>query len=315
MPAATAGQATRALTAGGIRVELTHPDKVLYPGDGITKAELAGYYRDVATRMLPCLRGRPVSMARFPDGIDGERIFQKNVPGYFPDWITRAEVPKQGGELRQVVADKAATLIYLANQACIEPHIFLSQVGQLDRPDQVVFDLDPPGAEDFGAARQAALALRALLEDELGLTVFVKTTGGKGLHVHLNLAGPASFDETRAFARDASALLAARQPGLLTLQQRIDQRERLVYADVMRNAYAQTVIAPYAVRARPGAPAAVPLSWAELASQSLAPGDFTLRTVRARLSRQAGQGPWAAMGRRRYRLARAAARLARLTRD
>jgi bifunctional non-homologous end joining protein LigD len=313
VPGATARKPAPALTAGGIRVELTHPDKVLFPGDGITKADLAGYYRDVAGLMLPWMRGRPVSMARFPDGITGERIFQKNVPGYFPDWITRVEVPKQGGVLHHVVADKPATLIYLANQACIEPHLFLSQDGDLDRPDQIVFDLDPPGAGQFAETRAAALALRGLLEDELGLTVFVKTTGGKGLHVHLNLAGPASFDDTRAFAREASALLARRQPGLLTLEQRKDQRGRLVYSDVMRNAYAQTVIAPFAVRARPGAPAAVPLSWDEVADGELTPGDFTLRTVRDRLERLSGQGPWEGMGRHRYRLARAASRMARLT--
>jgi bifunctional non-homologous end joining protein LigD len=301
------------LTAGGIRVELSNTGKVLYPGDEITKGDLAEYYRDMAALMLPYLRGRPIAMARFPDGITGGRIFQKNVPSYFPGWIRRAEVPKQGGVLHHVVCDRPATLIYLANQACIEPHAFLSRVGQLDHPDQLVFDLDPPGGAHFAAVRRAALALRELLEDELDLTAFVKTTGGNGLHVHLTLDARAGFDAARDFARQAAGLLAARDPDLLTLEQRKDKRGRRVYGDIMRNAFAQTVIAPYAVRARPHAPVSMPLSWDEVADTSLEPGEFTLRDVRDRLSKQAGRNPWDGLTRRRYSVAKAADRLGKLT--
>ncbi len=137
---------------------------------------LWAYYQAVADRMLPLLPDRPVSMTRYPDGIGGQGIVQKNAPSYFPDWITRAEVGKQGGTPRQVVCDKPATLIYLANQACIEAHGLLSTVGRLNQPDQLIFDLDPPDDEHFGESRRAALALRELLEDELGLSAFVKTT-------------------------------------------------------------------------------------------------------------------------------------------
>jgi bifunctional non-homologous end joining protein LigD len=302
------------VTAGGIRVELSKTDKILFNGEDITKGDLVDYYRDVAGRMLPYLAARPAVLARYPDGLTGQRIFQKNVPDYFPDWISRVQVAKQGGTLRQVVCDNQATLVYLANQACIELHVFLSRVGQLDRPDQVVFDLDPPDQDRFGDARLAALSLRELLDGELGLTSFVKTTGGKGLHVHVPLRAEDDFDTVRAFARQAAGLLAARNPDLVTAEQRKERRGSRIYADIMRNAYAQTVVAPYSVRARPGAPVAVPLQWEELEDSGLSPGRFTLRTVRARLNETAGKAdPWAGLSRRRYSLTRASQDLAKLT--
>ena len=304
------------LTAGGIQVDLSHTDKVLFPGDDeITKGDLIEYYAEVADRMLPYLRERPIAMARYPDGIARQRIFQRNVPGYFPDWVTRARVKKQDGVLQQVICDKPATLVYLANQACIELHVFLSQLDRLDYPDQMVFDLDPADADHFGDARIAALWLRELLADELGLTAFVKTTGGKGLHVHVSLRAENDFDTVRGFARQAGELLAARNPDLVTIEQRKDKRDRRLYVDIMRNAYAQTIVAPYVVRARPGAPVAVPLHWDEVADTGLEPGRFTLRTVRRRLSEldQAGD-PWAALTERRYSLTKAETRPDELTR-
>ena len=298
----------QSLTAGGIEVTLSNPDKVLWPGDDITKGDLIEYYADVAGRMLPFLKQRPVAMARYPDGIKGPRIFQKNVPDYFPDWITRTEVAKQGGVLHHVLCDKPATVVYLANQACIELHVFLSQVGRLDQPDQLVFDLDPPDDEHFGEARRTALLLRDLLEGELGLTTFVKTTGGHGLHVYVPLRPSGDFDAVRGFARQAAGVLTARHRDLTTTEHRKDKRTGPVYLDVMRNAYAQTVVAPYVVRARPGAHVATPLEWDEVADSKLTPGRFTLRTVRRRLG-EAGDDPWAGLARRRQGLARAQARL------
>jgi bifunctional non-homologous end joining protein LigD len=300
------------VTVSGISVELSNPGKVLFPDPEITKGELVGYYRDTADRMLPYLRGRPLVMERYPDGITGERIVQKNVPRYFPAWVTRTEVKKQDGTLLQVVADKPATLVYLANQACMEMHVFLSLIGALERPDQLVFDLDPPDDQHFGEVRELALGLRELLEDELGLTAFVKTTGGRGLHVHVPLAARDDFDASRGFARRVSEVLAAREPDRLTTQQRREGRGDRVYADVMRNAYAQTVVAPYSVRARPGAHVATPLAWDELEDPGLTPGRFTLRTVGERLDRLGRSGPWADMNRHRYGLARPAQRLEKL---
>jgi len=298
------------VTVAGITVELSNTGKVLFPEDPeITKGDLVGYYREMAGRILPYLRDRPMVMARYPDGIRGQRIFQKNIPGYFPSWISRVEVEKTGGELCQVICDKPATLVYLANQACIELHAFLSRVSELERPDQLVFDLDPPGDDRFGDAALLALGLRELLEDELGLTAYVKTTGGKGLHVHVPLRAVDGFDAVRSFARAASEVLAARNPDLLTTQQRRAGRGDRVYSDVMRNAYAQTVVAPYSVRARPGAHVATPLRWEELKDRDLTPGRFTLHSIGERLERLGTSDPWAGLGRHRYGLDRATRRL------
>jgi bifunctional non-homologous end joining protein LigD len=293
---------------------ITHPEKVLFPDDGITKGDLVAYYRSVAETMLPLLRDRPVSMTRFPDGITKNGIVQKNVPAYFPDWITRARVRKEGGSLQQVVCDKPATIVYLANQACIELHAFLSRLDHIDEPDQLIFDLDPPDAGRFGDVRVCALRLRDLLTGELGLPAFVKTTGGRGLHIHVPLNAREDFDTVREFAREVAGLLAARNPDLVTTEQRKDKRGARIYADIMRNAYAQLAVAPYSVRARPGAPVATPLSWDELDDEGLHPGQFTLRTVPDRI-REAGWkgGPWTGMARRRPGVARARESLRRQT--
>jgi len=298
--------------AGGISVEISNPGKVFFPDDKITKGELAEYYHRVAPNMLPYLKDRPLALARYPDGITGHRIFQKNVPSYFPEWISRVEVAKQDGTLHQVVADKPATLVYLANQGCIELHPFLSTTDAIDRPDQLIFDLDPPDQDHFDDARRCALLLRELLEDELGLTCFAKTTGGDGLHVQVPLDGRSDFDTVRGFARRVAEVLAARNPDWLTTEQRKDTRASRLYLDIMRNSYAQTAVAPYSVRARPGAPVATPLRWEEVNDPALTPQQFTLRTIPDRLD-EIGQAadPWAGMSSRHYGLAQAQNRLAR----
>ena len=295
------------ITAGGIAVPLSHPEKVLFPADGFTKQDLARYYADVADRMLRPLRDRPITMMRYPDGLDGQRIVQKNVPAYFPEWIRRVEVPKEsGGVVEHAVCDKPATLVYLANQACIEVHAFTSRAGKLDAPDQLVFDFDPPDTKHFEQVRQAALWARGLLEGELGLISYVRTTGGRGLHVHVPLDQQA-FDAVLDFTHRAAALLARRHPDVITTEQRKDQRGQRVYADVMRNGYAQLVVASFSVRARPGAPVATPLNWAEVEQPGLDPGQFTLATVRDQ--RAGGGDPWAGFARHARGLARASRRL------
>jgi bifunctional non-homologous end joining protein LigD len=204
--------------------------------------------------MLPLLRDRPVSMTRFPDGIASHGIVQKNVPAYFPDWITRARIRKEGGWLQQVIIDQPATLVYLAGQACIELHAFLSRVDRIREPDQLIFDLDPPDDHRFDDVRACALRLCDLLTGELRLPTFVKTTGGRGLHVHVPLNPTEDFDAVREFARQIADLLAARNPGLVTTEQRKDKRGPRIYADIMRNAYAQLAIAPYAGARPPRGP-------------------------------------------------------------
>ncbi len=308
---------------GRLTVALSNTGKVLFPGDGITKGDLIGYYQATADVMLPYLRDRPVAMARYPDGITGERIFQKNVGRHFPDWIPRVEVGKQGGRLSQVVCTKAADLVYLANQATIELHPFLSRVGrpgqgepgqadQLHRPDMLIFDLDPPDTGHFDAVRTVALQLREILEGDLGLVSFVKTTGSKGLHVQVPLNGREEFDPVREFARQVAEVLAAAEPDLVTVEQRKDARHGQVYADIMRNAYAQTAVAAYSVRARPGAPVATPVSWDEVADPALRADSFTLRGMPDRLAQLGKAGdPWAGMSRHRQGLSRPRRLLAR----
>ncbi len=301
---------TEEIVAGGIPVALSHAGKILFPDDGITKEDLARYYAGVAEVMLPWLRDRPVTMVRYPDGLAGPRFFQKNASSYFPSWIRRVEVGKEGGVVEHVICDKPATLVYLANQACIEIHEFLSRADKVDVPDQLVFDFDPPDAAHFADVRQAALWARELLEGELDLTSFVRTSGGRGLHVHVALNRRADFEATREFAHHAADVLARRHPGAITTEQRKDKRGTRIYADVMRNAYAQTVVANYSVRARPGAPVATPLSWPEVDDTGLEPGQFTMATIGARLART--DDPWSGFTSARHGLGEAAKRLARL---
>jgi bifunctional non-homologous end joining protein LigD len=303
---------TEEITAGDITVRIPNAAKVLFPDDGITKEDLARYYAGVAARMLPWLRDRPITMMRYPDGLGGPRIVQKNVPAYFPDWIRRVEVPKEGGVVEQAVCGKPADLVYLAGQACVEVHAFTSRADRLDAPDQMVFDFDPPDDKHFDQVRQAALWARELLDGELGLSSYVRTTGGRGLHVHVPLDRRAGFDPVLEFTHHVAALLASRHPDVITTEQRKDKRGDRVYADVMRNAYAQLVVASYSVRARPGAPVATPLSWPEVENAKLEPGDFTLSTVRARLD--GSEDPWDGLARARRGLGQAAERLAELAR-
>lgn len=291
----------REVQAGETTVRLSHPGKVLFPDAGITKAELADYYLTVADTMLPHLHARPIAMERYPDGISGERIFQKDVPAYFPDWVHRATVQKEGGTLTQVVCENAATLVYLADLACITPHAWLSKIDRPDHPDQLIFDLDPAG-DDFESARAAALAVRSLL-DELDLPSFVKTTGQRGIHVTVPLDRSAGFDAVRAYARDIARELVARHPSQLTLEQRKERRGGRLYLDLMRNGYAQTAVPPYAVRARPQATVATPLHWEELSDGSLGPARFTIRTVPDRIATTSD--PWAGMAREARDLAAA----------
>lgn len=278
-----------AVQAGRHTVKLTRPDKILFPDAGITKAELVDYYRRVADRMVPHLRGRPLSMQRFPDGIAEPGFFQQAAPRFAPDWVRRVTVSKAGGEITHVVCDDAATLMYLATQACITPHVWLSRADKLDFPDQMMFDLDPSDA-DFNAVKSAARGLRELLA-KYQLPAFVKATGSRGLHVVVPLKRTETFDRVRALARGLANILASRNPEQWTTEQRKDKRRGRVFIDTYRNSYGQTAAPAYAVRARPGAPVAIPLEWEELERRDLRPDGCTIRNVFERIEK-AGD-PWA----------------------
>jgi bifunctional non-homologous end joining protein LigD len=282
------GQGQANVRAGRRSVKISRPAKVLFPDDDVTKLDLADYYAAVGKVMLPYVRGRPVAMERYPDGLKGQRFFQKKVSGSVPGWVGTATVRKERGRLTQIVCDNVATLVYLADQACVTPHVWLSRIDRPDNPDQMIFDLDPPEGR-FAQARGAALALRALLTD-LKLPSVAKTTGGKGIHVMVPLDRKAEFDDVRRFARGVAGLLAARDPNGLTTEQRKGKRGDRLFVDVMRNAYAQHAAAPYSVRARAGAPVATPLHWNEVEDSRLRAERFSIRSVRARVERDGD--PW-----------------------
>jgi bifunctional non-homologous end joining protein LigD len=270
-------------------VEISRPEKILFPADGITKGELVEYYARIAPRILPHLRERPLTLERYPNGIDTKRFFQKEVSSYFPKWIRTVTVQKVGGTVTHVVCNDTATLVYLANQACVTPHIFLSRADKLDIPDQLVFDLDPQG-DEFEVVRTTALAFKQLL-DELELRAYLKTTGSRGLHVIVPLKRRESYDSVRAFGRDLASIIVSQAPQARTMEQLKANRGKRVFIDTNRNGYAQLVAPAYAVRARAGAPVSVPLAWSELKKKNLRSNSFTIKTVFDRLD-QAGD-PWA----------------------
>jgi bifunctional non-homologous end joining protein LigD len=267
---------------------ITHPGKVLFPADGVTKKELVTYYQRIASWMLPHVRGRPVAMERYPDGIDKPGFFQKDASPYFPEWIKTATVKKAGGIVRHVICDDAATLMYLASQACVTPHVWLSRIDKLTYPDQMVFDLDPSGAS-FDTVKSTAASLKEVL-DALDLPAFVKTTGSRGLHVVVPLKRTEPFDAVRHFARELAAVVVSQAPRQRTLELVKSRRQGRVFVDTNRIAYAQTMAPAYAVRARSGAPVSLPLDWSELQRADLRPDGTTIRSVFDRL--EATGDPW-----------------------
>jgi bifunctional non-homologous end joining protein LigD len=289
------------VTVDGHRIALSKPDKVLFPDAGLTKGDLVDYYRRIAPVALPHWRGRALSMQRFPDGIGAEGFFQKDVPDHFPDWIARAALPKQGGTVTYVVAESAATLVYLADQGCVTPHLSLARADRPNHPDRLVLDLDPSD-RDFAKVQRAARLVRGLL-DALDMACFVQTTGSRGLHVVVPLDRSADFEQARLFARAAAERLAARHPDLLTVEQRKDRRGDRVFVDYLRNAYGQTSVAPYAVRAIAGAPVATPLHWREAGAGDLEPRRYTIRNIFRRLAQT--DDPWEPIFRCRYSVAAA----------
>lgn len=300
---------TTTVRAGRRAVEVHRPEKVLFSADGFTKADLVGYYREIAPHMLPHLRGRPLMLERLPDGLDGPRFMQKETPEHHPAWVRRAEVAKVGGTVTHTVCDDTATLVYLSDQACVTLHRWQSKADRPEHPDRMVFDLDPP-EDDFETVRRAARLLGDLL-GELRLPSVLMTTGSRGLHVVVPLNRRHGFDEVREFAKDVADLLAAAHPEELTTEARKTSRGDRLYLDVQRNGYAQTAVAPYSVRAREGAPVATPIGWEQLDDPGLTARRWNITNV----AEQAAAGPWEGALRRGRALGPARRRLDGLRRD
>lgn len=296
---------------------ITHPEKVLFPDSGITKGELCAYYDAIAPMMLPHITGRPVTMERYPAGIDKKGFIQKDVSTGFPDWLQRVEVEKKSGgkqgsgTVHYPLAGDVRSLLWLANQNSITPHVWTSRAPRLNRPDLCVFDLDP-SQDDPAALRAAALAVRDLL-DELGLPSFVKTSGSKGFHILVPLDGDADFEAVWRFAHGAGAILVKRHPDSLTQEFIKADRQGRILVDTGRNGFGATFAAVYAVRPKPGAPVSAPCTWQEIDRSVVGPQTFALRTMTARVAEVGDL--WVDIDRRRCSLRDAIAASQRLLTD
>ncbi|HEY3595883.1 MAG TPA: hypothetical protein VGL13_18490, partial [Polyangiaceae bacterium] len=245
------------------------------------KGELAGYYESIAAAMVPHLRGRPITMERYPAGIDHEGFIQKDVSKGFPEWLKRVEVPKKGGTSWYPLVGDTRSLLWIANQNCITPHVWVSHLPDLDKPDLCVFDLDP-SRDDAAELRAATLEVRGLIE-ELGLVSWVKTSGSKGFHIVIPLDGEAAFDTVWEFGQTCGALLVKRNPARFTQQFLKVDREGRILVDTGRNGYGATFAAVYAVRPKRGAPISAPCTWSEVESGAATPQAFALRTMARRM--------------------------------
>jgi bifunctional non-homologous end joining protein LigD len=281
-------------------IDISNREKVFFPEVGLTKGDLIEYYREIAETMLPHIKDYGLSMQRFPDGLKGNGWYEKDLPDYFPEWIKRVNVPKrEGGAFTAPVIKNKAGLAYLADQAVITLHPYLARAKDLEHPDKMIYDLDPPeGTDDFDAVREAALTLHDLLE-ELDLKNWVQTTGSKGFHVIVPLDRKWEFDRVREFAKKAARVLVQQHEEKFTLEQRKDQRKGRIYLDTNRNSYGATAVAPYSLRAREEASIATPLDWDEVESGTN-PREWTVKNIFNRLGQKSD--PWKGMMRHQYSL-------------
>lgn len=293
----------------GYKVKITHDNKILYPNSGISKGNLIAYYDKIADHMLPYLKDRPLTLHRFPRGISDKGFFQKNASDYFPDWIQTAKVTKKGGWVNHVICDTSETLVYLVNQGTITFHIALSRIDNLEYPDKLIFDLDPPNA-NFEVVVEGAKTVRDFLENKLGLTAFVMTTGSKGLHIVVPLNRTEHFDEVHDFSKHVAQYLSNEHPEKYTTAIRKDQRKSRLFIDYVRNSYGQTGVCPFSVRAFEGAPVAVPLDWEELNDDSLNARTYNIQNIFYRLI--AIDHPWAAFEKQSKSIGNAKKELKRL---
>ena len=280
------------LQVGARTVQVSSVAKPFFPDAGLVKGDLLAYYRDVAEVMLPHLRGRPLNLQRFPNGVNGKGFWQQGAAGHFPDWVRTVNVERRGrgGTVDHVVCDDAATIVYLANLATVTFHAWTSTVEHLAHPDLVIIDLDPDPDQDLEVVRAAARSVRAACE-EVGLAPFIQTSGSRGYHVVMPLQPGPDVEVVRDFAAELALLVAARDPDRLSVEWRKAKRDGRLLLDTARNGYAQTLVAPYSVRPKPEAPVATPIDWSELGR--VEPRSYTVTNLRRRLARK--PDPWAAM--------------------
>lgn len=292
---------TETLRIGRRLVELSHPGKALFADPEVTKRDLARHYERVADAMLPHLRDRPLALEAYPQGVGAKGFFMKSVPKHFPDWIATVQVTKRGGALTQVLARDAATLVYLAGQNVVTPHVWLSRADEPHRPDRLIIDLDPPPEVGFAEVRAVARAAGDRLRDA-GLVPYAMVTGSRGVHVVCPLRRGPGFGDVHGYARTLAEAMIDADPERLTLEYKRADRGARIYVDVNRINYAQHAVAPWGVRARRGAPVAVPIEWDELSDATLRPDRWTVHSAADRLASEGDA--WKGIARRARKLPR-----------
>jgi bifunctional non-homologous end joining protein LigD len=289
------------IKVGKYNIEITNSEKILFPKSKIKKQELVEYYHKIAPIMLPHIKNRPITMDRYPNGVTKATFYQKDAPDFFPDYIARQPVKKSGGgSVDYALITNEAGIVYLGNYVCV-PHIWLSHTPKLNYPDRMIFDLDPSPGVSFGDVKWAAVVLKKVLE-ALKLPTFVMTTGSRGLHVVVPLKPTMLFDKVRDIAQDIAQYLVDQYPKKLTLEVRKNKRGKRIFVDTLRNAWSATAVAPYAVRAKEGAPVATPLQWQEV-SRLKSAQDYTIKNIFQRLARK--KDPWRDINKKAVTLAQA----------
>jgi bifunctional non-homologous end joining protein LigD len=264
---------------GGHTLKFTNLDKIYYPEDGYTKRDLLNYYDAVAELILPHLKDRPLSLKRYPNGIHEEFFFQKNTPQGYPSWLQTKTIDN----IRYVLADDRASLLYLTNLGCIDQNPWMSRVGSLENPDYILIDLDPQECA-YAKIVEAALLVKKKL-DAIGLTGYPKTTGGDGMHIFVPIGPHYSYEQARTFAEVIARMVALERPDLFTTPRAVEKREKnRVYFDYLQIAESKTISAPYVARAYVGAPVSTPLDWDEV-KPSLLPTQFTIANAPERFAR------------------------------
>jgi bifunctional non-homologous end joining protein LigD len=265
-------------------VTLSNLDKVYWPDEGYTKGDLIRYYNDISKTILPYLKDRPLILKRFPDGINGKSFHQHDV-AEAPDYVRTERIAVEGHEVNYIIGDNLPTLLYMANLGAIERHPWNSPVAHLDRPDWVVFDLDPDEVE-FAVICELAMSVKEIIES-LSLECFAKTSGSRGLHVYVPIKPVHSYEEVADFAARVAARVVEANPEIATIERSLQKRQRKqIYVDAMQNARGKSVVAPYSVRPRPGATVSAPLEWREVKAQKITPQDFTIKNIPARVARK-----------------------------
>ena len=277
------------MKVNGKNIELSNTDKVFFRKNNITKGDLINYYKKISSIMIFHIEDRPLTLHRFPNGIDNDGFYQKEIPDYFPSWIDRVSVEKrEGGETTYVVCNNKETLVYLADQGCITPHIWLSKTSDLEKPDKIIFDLDP-ASDDYSLIVKAANEIKKLL-DSNNINSYLMTTGSRGVHIVIPIVPEINFDEARNYAKKIAEAVVEKNPNDFTVQHRKNKRKGRVFIDYLRNSYGQTSVVPYSIRSLEGAPIATPLDWEELEFNDFNPRKYNIKNIFRRLGQK--EDPW-----------------------